>query len=134
MFLLFLLFGIKAFLRNNDLTPPPNNVPLEVTVNLQINKIYNINTVHETYQIDGFLIYSWIDEHMISTDTLNNIQLYENDKARELIDTKTWIPAIELIFRPAKKLLILLLKFTRMKNCLRRKVFGNIQRLHKFSF
>jgi hypothetical protein len=100
---LLLLLGIKTFSLNDNLTPPPNNVPLEVTVNLHINKIYNINTVHETYQIDGYLEYSWIDERMISTDTLNNIQLYENDKARELLDTKLWIPAFELINIQASK-------------------------------
>ncbi len=34
---------------------------------------------------------------MISTDTFNNIQVYENDWAKKLLDTKLWIPALEVI-------------------------------------
>jgi len=73
--------------------------PLEVAVNLQINKIYNINSVDETYQIDGYFMYSWKNERAISylKDSLANSIIFENDKARELINGKLWIPAFELI-------------------------------------
>jgi len=94
---LFILFGINAFSSNEHQTPPPVNTPLEVSVDLHINKIYNINTVDETYQIDGYLEYSWIDERMKSTDTLSKIRVYENNKVSEILDSKLWIPAFELI-------------------------------------
>lgn len=94
---LFIFCGISAFSTNENLTSPPENKPLEVTVHLHINKIYNINTVDETYQIDGYLEYSWIDESIISSESLTEIGIFENDKAREILDTKLWIPAIELI-------------------------------------
>lgn len=73
--------------------------PLEVSVNLRINKIYNINSVQETYQIDGYFMYTWKNEHAISylkDSTVNSI-IFENDKVRELINSNLWIPAFELI-------------------------------------
>ncbi|MBC8755246.1 hypothetical protein H2O64_11215 [Kordia sp. YSTF-M3] len=73
--------------------------PLEVSVNLRINKIYNINSVQETYQIDGYFMYTWKNERAISylKDSLANSIIFENDKAREIINGKLWIPAFELI-------------------------------------
>lgn len=97
LFLFVILFSPQAYSLNEKLTLPADSIPLEVTVHLHILKIYNINTVDETYQIDGYLEYSWIDKRMISTGTLNEIQVFENDRANELLDTKLWIPAFELI-------------------------------------
>lgn len=94
---LFIFCGVNAFSINENQTPPPGYTPLEVIIHLHINKIYNINTVDETYQIDGYLEYSWKDKSIKSSDSLLKIGIYENDKARELLDTKLWIPAIELI-------------------------------------
>jgi hypothetical protein len=73
--------------------------PLEVSVNLRINKIYNINSVQETYQIDGYFLYTWKDEQAISylKDSSANSIIFENDKAPELIKSNLWIPAFELI-------------------------------------
>jgi len=96
--LIFSLFYITAFPSSEHPAPQSESKPKEINLHLHINKIYNINTVDETYQIDGYLEYSWIDENMISNDTLNNnIQVYENDKAREILDSKIWFPAFELI-------------------------------------
>jgi len=73
--------------------------PLEVSVKLRINKIYDINSVQETYKIDGYFIYSWKDEHAKTylKDSTANVIIFENDKARELINGDLWIPAFELI-------------------------------------
>ncbi|MBV1923228.1 MAG: hypothetical protein KUG68_04280 [Flavobacteriaceae bacterium] len=77
----------------------PKNGPIEVSVTLRINKIYNINSVNETYQIDGYLIYSWVDERakFNPNDSLSNSIIYENEKSREFIKENVWIPAFELI-------------------------------------
>ena len=53
-----LVFSISAIYANENLINPPSNLLVEVSVDLYINKIYNINTVDETYQIDGYLEYS----------------------------------------------------------------------------
>jgi len=96
--ILIFLTTVKASPHEN-MTPPPGNKPLEISVHLHINKIYNINTVDETYQIDGYMEYSWFDERMKFGDGDSSAEdmIYENDRAKELIDTKLWVPALEMI-------------------------------------
>lgn len=97
--LFFLFFNLKSSSENESLIFPPENLPVEITVFLHINKIYNINTVDETYQVDGYLEYSWVDERLkfLDEDSAAGPRIYENDRARELIKTKIWFPAFELI-------------------------------------
>jgi hypothetical protein len=94
-----ILFSFSAFSENENLIFPPKNLPVEVSVDLYINKIYNINTVDETYQIDGYLEYSWVDERLKlnGADSISGPRLYENDRVKELIHTKIWFPAFELM-------------------------------------
>jgi len=98
--LLFLLPWMISFSYGQKNGPPPlENGPVEVSVTLRINKIYNINSVNETYQIDGYVIYSWKDERVKfdAKDSINNSLIYENDQARELMKNDVWIPAFEFI-------------------------------------
>ena len=97
--LFFLFFNLKTFSENENLIFPPENLPVEISVDLYINKIYNINTVDETYQIDGYLEYSWVDERLKlnGADSISGPRLYENDRAREFINTKIWFPTIEIM-------------------------------------
>lgn len=100
---LFLLVFIPLLLsfsnKQINNSQAPQNGPIEVSVTLRINKIYNINSVNETYQIDGYLIYSWKDERakFNSNDSLVNSITYEDAKSREFIKNSVWIPAFELI-------------------------------------
>ncbi|QHI37364.1 Cys-loop ligand-gated ion channel [Kordia antarctica] len=96
---IFILFvSVQLFARQHH-TISTEKEPLEVSVNLRINKIYNINSVQETYQIDGYFMYTWKNEEAISylKDSTANSIVFENDKARELINSDLWIPAFELI-------------------------------------
>lgn len=100
LLLVIILFcSFKAFSENENLILPPENLPVEISVDLYINKIYNINTVDETYQIDGYLEYSWVDERLKlhGADSSSAPRLYENDRAREFINTKIWFPTIEIM-------------------------------------
>lgn len=94
-----LLLSVQLVVGQQQLYNSTTNKPLEVAVNLQINKIYNINSVDETYQIDGYFMYTWKNERAIAylKDSLTNSIIFENDKAREIINSKLWIPAFELI-------------------------------------
>jgi len=94
-----LFFSFSAFPENENLIYPPDNLPVEISVDLYINKIYNINTVDETYQVDGYLEYSWVDERLkrSGADSASGPRLYENDRAREFINTKIWFPTIEIM-------------------------------------
>ena len=61
--LLFLFFIFQAFSNTDSLNiPPPTHLPVKVSVKLMINKIYDINTQHETFKMDGYLEYKWLDE------------------------------------------------------------------------
>ena len=92
-----ILVSFSNYQENN--TKVPKNDPIEVSVTLRINKIFNINSVDETYQIDGYLIYSWKDERAAfnAKDSLTNSIIYENNNSREFIKKNVWIPAFELI-------------------------------------
>lgn len=96
-FILSCLFNASS--ANEKPISPPANLPVEVSVDLYINKIYNINTVDETYQIDGYLEYSWVDERLKlpHADSASFLRLYENDRAREFINTEIWFPTIEIM-------------------------------------
>ncbi len=99
MVLLFFFLIQKTFSANENLIFPPANLPVEVSVDLYINKIYNINTVDETYQIDGYLEYSWVDERLklSGANSASGPRLYENDRARDFINSEIWFPTIEIM-------------------------------------
>lgn len=98
LLLFFTFLAINGFSSNENLTLPSGDGPVEITAHLHINKIYNINTVDETFQIDGYLEYSWFDERVKLIDDFSyEPSIYENEKAKELFDTKIWFPAFELI-------------------------------------
>jgi len=76
---------------------PPDSL-VEVDANLYINKIYNVNSVEETYQIDGYLEFEWIDERLsFDTETADKPMIFENDKASDLIKSDVWVPAFEFV-------------------------------------
>ena len=85
--ILFIVLLLLPFLQSNsnakkDVAPPPGSEPLEVSVILRINKIYNINSVNETYQMDGYLTYTWVDKRVgfKPEDSLVKSIIYENER------------------------------------------------------
>ncbi|NVK72158.1 gamma-aminobutyric-acid receptor subunit beta [Marinomonas sp. CT5] len=68
-----------------------------VNVSISINKIYGINTIDQTYKIDGYLVASWQD----TTNPLKpktGQRIYENQTADTIIgDGNIWFPAFEFI-------------------------------------
>lgn len=96
--LLLLSFNskVKAFnLQDFNVVAPPDSL-VNVDVILYINKIYNVDSVDETYQIDGYLEFVWHDDRLsFSTDTLPPLLIFENEKADELMKTDIWVPAFE---------------------------------------
>lgn len=96
---IILLLSVQSVVGQHQHDISTEKEPLEVAVNLRINKIYNINSVQETYQIDGYFMYTWKNERALSylKDSTVNSTIFENDKAREIINSELWIPAFELI-------------------------------------
>ncbi|WP_340105915.1 hypothetical protein [Rhodohalobacter sp. 8-1] len=76
---------------------PPDSL-VEVDANLYINKIYNVNSVEETYQIDGYLEFQWIDERLaFESESADSYLIFENDRASEVMKSEVWVPAFEFV-------------------------------------
>ncbi|MCE4564725.1 hypothetical protein INQ51_10420 [Maribellus sp. CM-23] len=95
---LFVLLSASAWC-NGVLQPPVSDKPLEMSVTLFINKIFNINSVDETYQIDGYLEFAWHDERVRNFEgkELTSTLIFENDVAVEVMNSTIWVPAFELM-------------------------------------
>lgn len=96
----FLFGGILNGFGINDTINHQKEKPYEIKIQINVNKIYGINTMDETYIIDGYLVAIWNDQrNMIfysETDEKSNI--YENQRADEFItSTAIHVPAFELI-------------------------------------
>ncbi len=78
---------------------PPLQRPVEVEVNVKIKKIFNINAIDESFQVDGYLAVAWKDERYKFTpqDSTTPSFIYENKQAAAIIGEKIWIPTFEFI-------------------------------------
>ena len=79
--------------------PPDSLHPIELSISLHINNIYNINTLHETYQVDGYLVYTWFDSRMkFDPETaICDPEIYINERASDLISNSIWFPSCEFV-------------------------------------
>lgn len=91
-YIFILLVHHTPFSLAADLPVPAH--PVIIDVQIQINKIYAINTMNESYTIDAYLVAKWKNP----TPAHDSIpHLYENSAADDAIGTKVWIPAFEFI-------------------------------------
>lgn len=99
---LLLVLGHVVKAQSNDIQAlgyiaPPDSL-VEVDANLYINKIYNVNSVEETYQIDGYLEFQWIDERLaFESESADSYLIFENDRASEVMKSEVWVPAFEFV-------------------------------------
>jgi Neurotransmitter-gated ion-channel ligand binding domain len=70
-------------------------VPREVGVSIHINKIYNINTVDETYKVDAYFVAQWTDKQ--SAVEGGEPAVYENALVDVAIKQGLWVPNLEFI-------------------------------------
>lgn len=77
---------------------PPGKLPVEVAINMYFNKILNINTVDKSYQIDGYIELSWVDESRKFEDENRSTRslIYEGNQATELMSDGLWFPSFEM--------------------------------------
>ena len=70
-----------------------------IQVSININKIYGVNELNETYIIDGYLVASWKDKALAKEMQAGKISptVYENDEITTALKTHLWIPAFEFI-------------------------------------
>lgn len=101
LFLIIWLFSSTMFVFA-DIIPCdilPSQRPVKIKVGIYLYKIYDINTVDETFSIDGYLTYSWFDERLkFDTSIVKSNKLtYFNDRLDDLITDKIWFPHLEFI-------------------------------------
>lgn len=72
-----------------------NKEPAKVKIVLRINKLYNISTINETYDIDGYISVKWTDSTLQNTDQAE-AKLYINGHAKEQL-AEIWSPHLEFI-------------------------------------
>lgn len=99
LFMLGTCLHASAQVKQADIVPMVNRKPVEVAVDLALYKIYNINTVAETFEVDGYLHYTWKDARMaydVDSVGLKTIK-YSNDRLDDVIKEDVWFPVFEFI-------------------------------------
>lgn len=101
MLLLIVLLASRTNPVRAQVIGPPSTegAPVEVALTIVITKIYGIDTIDETYKIDGYLMANWLDPRLVfdSQEGQSRQLLYENDIASEELGTGIWWPTLEFI-------------------------------------
>jgi len=104
IFILFIIIYLTqpfsyGQLTNADVAPKLNDEAVEVEVVLELYKIFNINSVDQTFEVDGYLICSWKDERMKYTeDSIPYESLkYCNERFDNITTDQLWCPKFEFI-------------------------------------
>jgi len=72
--------------------PVPNG-PMLIDATIEVNKIYNVSTIDQTYDIDGYLSLKWMDSSVLDWPEA----IYLNDDAADLMSKYLWHPAYEFM-------------------------------------
>ncbi len=76
---------------------PPGDKPTEIRITLNINKIFNVQPINESYEVDAYLALEWNDPRaaaIIPTDAKN---LVLEDGHVDAERAETWLPTLEII-------------------------------------
>ena len=68
--------------------------PVVMQVNIFLNKIYDVDTLDETYTMDGYLVAQWQSDE-VAVDASK--RTYENAEVDALVASGFWLPALEFI-------------------------------------
>lgn len=76
---------------------PVKDTPIQIGINLRIIKIFDVDPVAETYRVDAYIDYSWLDirNDRLIPDGRNSITL--EDLQVDDFDNAIWNPAFEII-------------------------------------
>ncbi len=94
-----ILLTSSSTAHTQSVPPPTDSLPVQVQVTVNINKIDNIDSVEQTYQMDGYLVLLWTDDRLTSLfdGSEPSRRMYENDVASEAMGASIWWPTIEFI-------------------------------------
>lgn len=71
----------------------------QVTIELYVNKIYDIETVRSTFQVDGYLILKWkaTKTDLENKNFINGKAIYYDDQIEKIKKDFFWMPGIEFM-------------------------------------
>ncbi|MGM3173359.1 gamma-aminobutyric-acid receptor subunit beta [Dickeya lacustris] len=74
---------------------PSDAQPVEVNVSLFINKIYGVNTLEQSYKVDGYIVAQWSGKPRKTPD--GKPLVVENAQIERWITQGVWVPTLEFI-------------------------------------
>ncbi|WP_226053332.1 gamma-aminobutyric-acid receptor subunit beta [Dickeya chrysanthemi] len=69
--------------------------PVDVSVSIFINKIYGVNTLEQTYKVDGYIVAQWTGKPRKTPG--DKPLIIENNQIERWITGGLWVPALEFI-------------------------------------
>nr|4YEU_A Chain A, Cys-loop ligand-gated ion channel,Proton-gated ion channel [Dickeya chrysanthemi]4YEU_B Chain B, Cys-loop ligand-gated ion channel,Proton-gated ion channel [Dickeya chrysanthemi]4YEU_C Chain C, Cys-loop ligand-gated ion channel,Proton-gated ion channel [Dickeya chrysanthemi]4YEU_D Chain D, Cys-loop ligand-gated ion channel,Proton-gated ion channel [Dickeya chrysanthemi]4YEU_E Chain E, Cys-loop ligand-gated ion channel,Proton-gated ion channel [Dickeya chrysanthemi] len=69
--------------------------PVDVSVSIFINKIYGVNTLEQTYKVDGYIVAQWTGKPRKTPG--DKPLIVENTQIERWINNGLWVPALEFI-------------------------------------
>lgn len=76
---------------------PDTNLPIEIRLSLNINKIYDIRPVDESFNVDAYLAANWMDIRAGKYVPEGETYITLEDNHVEEWHGKVWIPSLEII-------------------------------------
>jgi len=92
LFLMTIICLVEPNIVQAEASPEPAK---KVKIVLRINKLYNISTINETYDVDGYISVIWTDSSLVDP-IMSAPQIYINEKAMALLGD-IWSPQLEFI-------------------------------------
>jgi hypothetical protein len=89
--LLALFFAPLSSNADTDLSALPPTLPVKVSVGLHVSNLGNVNQASETFEMNGYLLYSWKDPRLA-------FQVKKGEPTSRSVNLKKiWNPAIEMV-------------------------------------
>ena len=76
---------------------PDTNLPIEIRLSLNINKIYDIRPVDESFNVDAYLAANWMDVRAGKFVPEHDTYITLEDSHVDEWHGKVWIPSLEVI-------------------------------------
>lgn len=83
----------------NIATPPPNQFPVEVYVDMYGLNIFAIDEREETFEIEAFIYADWFDSRLAFDPAAagTETKIFQGETAVEMLKTEVWWPDLEVV-------------------------------------
>jgi hypothetical protein len=83
----------------NIASPPPDQFPVEVYVDLYGLNIFSIDEREETFEIEAFIYADWFDDRLAFDPAAagTETKIFQGETAVEMLKTEVWWPDLEVV-------------------------------------